>query len=239
MPTKPGRPTVPTDPDLIAWAVGEKAKGRTSREIAKEAERMGYPVAHMTVERWWKKSQEAGEQAADRPEGQRSTSSPIGAPGESPARFQAPVAPPPPAPPPNALAQVLAEKRERAAAQAAAQPPAPEIDASDTLGTLRALAADMLRQASAEKLSNPKLSATLTRSTSDVMNTIARVEKTTAEASDLIRFSRKELHDGAVAALERFKAICERPLHCARCARELSVEWGEAHAKIADVPPGK
>lgn len=207
----PGRPTTPTDPDLIAWAVGEMAKGRGSREVAKEAEGMGYPVAHMTVVRWAKKAQE----------GQAAPSKPASAT------------------PPNPLAQALAEKRERAAAQAAAQPPALEIDATDTLGTLRALAADMLRQASAEKLSNPKLSATLTRSASDVMNTIARVEKTTAEASDLIRFSRKELHDGAVAALERFKAICERPLHCARCARELSVEWGEAHAKIADVPPGK
>lgn len=132
---------------------------------------------------------------------------------------------------PNALAVAIAERQ-------AAQPPPEPIDTDDTLGTLRALAKNMLLQAAAEKLSNPKLSATLTRSASDVLNTIARVEKTTAEAEDVLRLSRKEIAETSAALLERFKAICERPLLCSKCSRALSVEWGEAAEKIASTPSG-
>lgn len=142
---------------------------------------------------------------------------------------QAKEAPDPATAPASPLAKAIAERQ----AAAAAQPP---IDTSDTLKTLRDLAASMLSQAALEKLSNPKLSATLTRSASDVLNTIARVEKQTTDDRDVLRVSRKEIDDAWNSMLERYLAICERPLLCARCSRELSIEWGEAREKILLTP---
>jgi len=116
------------------------------------------------------------------------------------------------------------------------QEPQEPIDVSDTLKTMREGLADMLQMARGERFSNPKLSATLTRAASDLLNTIARVEKNSAEEEGVLRVSRKEIDEAERALLERYAAACDRPLLCARCSQALSVEWGEAAEKIKTTP---
>lgn len=202
---------------MVKYALDEMAKGRTTREIAAELTGLGCPVKFNTIAYWERKAR-AGQARPSVP-----------AESERP-----PPVPSVPKPARGNLTQALAARGEKPA-----PPPAPTIDPTDTLGTLRELVRSMFVQAAAVKLSNPKLSATLTRSASDVLNTIARVEKGQAEAEDLLRITRKQIAEARAGALERFQALCARAqaaggLLCARCSRQLSIEWGEAQSKVAE-----
>jgi hypothetical protein len=210
------------DPDVVRFAL-EQLKSKSARDVAKELADLDVKVSFNTIALWarkaeqdptWFERKEAG--AVVRP--------------SAPAKSEP--LPPPPARKLN-LSQALAARGDKP------KSPAPAIDPTDTLGSLRELVRSMFEQANAEKLSNPKLSATLTRSASDVLNTIARVEKGQAEAEDLLRISRRQIAETSESALERFKLLCARAqeaggMLCARCSRQLSIEWGEAHAKVAE-----
>jgi len=172
----PGRPTTPTDPDLIAWAVGEMAKGRGSREVAKEASAMGYPVAHMTVVRWHKKAQEG----------------------------QATPAKPASAAPPNPLATALAEKRAKAEAQAAAQPPAPtpitEEELDQVLGEVLANARTMFTNARGVNDAHAQKALAQITAIADLQR---KREAKREQAAGMISFSREELNAAASSLVER------------------------------------
>ncbi len=211
------------DPEAVKYALAQLAAGHTTRDVAKELTDLGIPVKFNTIALWARQSGQQDKAPTGGTDQPSSGSPPPAAHSAAPKGR------------PN-LSEALAARQ----AQQAKTPPPPsatEIDTSDTLGTLRELVKSMFQQAAAEKLSNPKLSATLTRSASDVLNTIARVEKGQAEAEDLLRISRKQIADARAGALERFKALCDRAqaaggLLCARCSRQLSIEWGEAQAKV-------
>jgi hypothetical protein len=209
------------DPDVVRFAL-EQLKSKSTRDVAKELADLDVKVSFNTIALWARKAEQ------DPTWFERKEAGAVGR--QAPAKSGPP--PPPPARKPN-LSQALAARGDKP------RPPAPVIDPTDTLGTMRELVRGMFEQAAAEKLSNPKLAAAYTRSASEVLNTIARVEKGQAEAEDLLRISRRQIAETSDAALERFKLLCARAqeaggMLCARCSRQLSIEWGEAHAKVAE-----
>lgn len=200
---------------MVAYALARLSVGHTTRDVAKELTELGCQVSFVTIALWARKAKAALDPAH------------APAPPKSQHRGRPPWKRPD-------LSEALAAK---VAANAAKPPPEPVLDPSDNLGTLRTLAQYMYSQAAQERTSNPKLAATMARSAADVLNTIARVEKGQAEAEDLLRITRKQIADAKAGALERFQALCNRAkeaggLLCARCSRQLSIEWGEAQAKV-------
>ncbi len=196
------------DPDMVAHALQELAKGRTTAEVAAEISAVaGKRISPSAVQRW-------REQAA-----QPSVPPVHRAPG---------------------LASHLAAKREAEEEAKAKAPPPPEVDTSDTLGTLRTLAAGMLKESHEARLSNPKLSATLAKNAADIMNTVMRGEKARADDVSTLRISRAEIEETAKALRERIKALTsgEAPLCCSACGRALRIAWGEAGEKVAAAMKG-
>ena len=55
---------------------------------------------------------------------------------------------------------------------------------------------------------------------------LARLERAEQDASDAIVVSRAECERIEESLTERIKGVCNRPLLCSKCSRELSVSWG-------------
>ncbi len=205
------------DPEHVQYAHDEMAKGRSSREVAAELKTLGVPVSHMTVARWAKahaqKKAGAGSDA-----------------GREPSQAKPPEQSPPP---PSSAPKLNPLAAEIEARKAAAKPP-PPVDTSDTLGTLRGLLESFMGEAHRSREGNPRLATTLAKSAADVLDQIRKIEARQAEDENCLRLSRDEIAKAHAAALERFKALCDRPLLCSECGRALAIAWGEAAEKVAE-----
>lgn len=143
-------------------------------------------------------------------------------------------------PKPGALAADLG-KRAEARAAAPAEPEAPPVDAvtsqEDALAFTRRMLADTLKRAKdAEVVGNYSAAQRAGRDASALVTVLARLEKTTADEDDAVRVSRKEIDETMAQLEERMRAICDRPLLCSECSRELSIDWGEGGDSLADAP---
>ncbi len=205
------------DPEHVQYAHDEMAKGRSSREVAAELATLGVPVSHMTVARWAK-------QWAER---QKATTAPTPVAAHATGRKTVGGAEAIGAPRPNPLAAEIEARK-------AATPPAPPVDTSDTLGTLRGLLESFMGEAHRSREGNPRLATTLAKSAADVLDQIRKIEARQAEDENCLRLSRDEIAKAHAAALERFKALCDRPLLCSDCGRKLAIAWGEAGEKVAE-----
>lgn len=211
-------------PKHVQYAHDEMAKGRSSREVAAELATLGVPVSHMTVARWAKQwpAQQARAAAPVLP----STSGPPVPIRTKPAP-ERPGAPATGTPRPNPLAAEIEARKS-------ATPPAPPVDTSDTLGTLRGLLESFMGEAHRSREGNPRLATTLAKSAADVLDQIRKIEARQAEDENCLRLSRDEIAKAHAVALERFKALCDRPLLCSDCGRKLAIAWGEAGEKVAE-----
>lgn len=218
------------DPEHVQYAHDEMAKGRSSREVAAELATLGVPVSHMTVVRWAKAYAQKK----------------AGAPPEATASSGTPTSPRQAAPPPSSapglgtiIKPVIVKDRPNPLtaeieARKAATPPAPPVDTSDTLGTLRGLLESFMGEAHRSREGNPRLATTLAKSAADVLDQIRKIEARQAEDENCLRLSRDDITKAHAAALERFKALCDRPLLCSDCGRKLAIAWGEAGEKVAE-----
>jgi formiminotetrahydrofolate cyclodeaminase len=120
------------------------------------------------------------------------------------------------------------------------EPPPEEEQAEaiegDTLAVTREMMARALRRATnAEKSGNYTAAQRAGRDAADLAKVVARLERLKGEDGDAVHISR-----GAVAELmstvrARVEAILERPLLCAHCSRQLSIDWGTGGKKSGEV----
>lgn len=204
------------DPEHVQYAADEMAKGRSSREVVKDFAALGVSVSHMTVARWSAKIN--GPKPAVPPKPKPARVAPAATVAHRVQR-------------PNPLAAELAQRKADAAAQA---PPTPAVDTTDTLGTLRGLLESFMAEAHRSREGNPRLATTLAKSAADVLDQIRKIEARQADDQSQLRISRDEIAKAKQAALERFKALCDRPLLCSACGRALAIAWGEAGEKVAE-----
>lgn len=65
---------------------------------------------------------------------------------------------------------------------------------------------------------------------SDLTNTVARLESRANENRDAIVVTPTEVAEIEAKLTERVRAALERPLLCAHCSRQLSIDWGGGEA---------
>jgi hypothetical protein len=135
----------------------------------------------------------------------------------------APTAPPPPAP------------ARRIPAHMAPPPPVEAVEVGhDQVAGLRAMMNRALkRSAEAEAAGNFASAQRDSRDAAQMAVVLARLTRSEAEDRDVLRISRSEVAALEETLRERFAAILSRPLLCAKCSHDLSVEWGtggETHA---------
>lgn len=214
------------DPEQVEYAKQRVKAGASVREISKEFAEMGYKVLPMTVSRW--------SRLPEPEEGAGSTA------GREPNQAKpAEQSPPPPLTPPAPRRPNLTEALAQRQANTPPPTPAPPIDASDTVGTLRMLLESFMADAHRERGGNPRLATTLAKSAAEVLDQIRKIEASKAEDLSNLKISRAAIAEAARQKLELFKTICARPLLCSRCSRELSIAWGEAHEKVAEADRGE
>lgn len=131
-----------------------------------------------------------------------------------------------------ASAPSIAERAARVIKGApAAPPPAPVEDGGDddedTLATLkRLLRAATTGAREAKAAGNHTASQRFGRDAAGLAASIARLEHAQQKESDHLRLSRADIAETEAKMREKVKSLLERPLLCAHCSRELSIEWG-------------
>jgi hypothetical protein len=84
----------------------------------------------------------------------------------------------------------------------------------------------------AQRLGDRSSAARLTRDAAYLTNTLSKLERLESADEDVFRISRSEVAAIDEQMRDRIAAILARPLHCAQCARALSVNMamgGEQH----------
>jgi hypothetical protein len=121
------------------------------------------------------------------------------------------------------------------AGAAAAPPPSPPGDAEefpsgapdDLLDFARQMMRDSQRLASdARGVGNFAAAQKASRDSAAYLVIIARLQKAKGEDGDVVRVPRAAIADMMGTIRARVEAILDRPLLCAHCSRELSIEWG-------------
>jgi hypothetical protein len=116
----------------------------------------------------------------------------------------------------------------RARAEAAPPPPAADPEAPfDLEASLQRL----LRQAEAEArehelASNPKGAQAAMRRAADMVKVLAVVNKSKPADPDVLTFSRAEIERAYADMTATLETLCQRPVLCSACSRELSVKFG-------------
>lgn len=213
--------------------------GRSTRDVARDA-----GVSHVTIARWVKAA-EAGEAPRRAPRRPKSKGASHAGGRRKPARGESRPGPDtqdtvttepagaraqhaPGAPAISARAAALAE-RMRAPEPDDEPDEFAGIDEADSLAYARAMRARSLRLVrDAERVGNHTAAARALRDAGAQAILIARLERAAAQESDVLRISRAQIDEAIAGVYARVAAMLDRPLHCAKCARELSVEWGTA-----------
>lgn len=201
----------PPDPTAVQYALECTAKGMSPAAIAAEMTGLDFPVGPDTIRRWLKRyggGRPLPPPPEDRPKPKRPK----------------PILGPPPV---VGVAAALAARRAEPVPE-----PEPDLGTGEstaaTLDVLRKHLQATLREVQVNRVHNPKLAQQLGRDAAQLANTVARLEKGTAEDADVVRMSREDIETAAQAIRERLQKYADRPLLCAHCSRELSVAWGEA-----------
>jgi transposase len=104
------------------------------------------------------------------------------------------------------------------------------------LEQVMALQRDMMASAKAAKaVGNHRAAQAALASAGLLTNTIARIKKTEAEGSDVLKIPRHELITAADSVRKRLEAMRGRPLCCARCSRLLSIDMAYEGREKPDV----
>jgi hypothetical protein len=113
-------------------------------------------------------------------------------------------------------------------AHMAPPPPMPVLeDISDPIELVRQLIREQRAAIQADRLSgNTRGAASNAATLERLVKSLKQMESTAKDDGDGIRVSNAELARVRASLAERVTAICNRPLMCARCSRELSVFWG-------------
>lgn len=128
-----------------------------------------------------------------------------------------------------------AKRKRRAKPEPVAAPesppetiPPPPLDVSSVgiLETMQRMLENNLRVAeNAKDDGNHTVAQRALRDAANLSNQIMRHEKEQRDAGDDLRISRSEIDDARDRVRELIKTLASRPLLCAGCARELSIEW--------------
>lgn len=127
---------------------------------------------------------------------------------------------------PNALSQHLRNRPPATPPPEASEEPADDAPALVQVRYLVSEAREQIRKANA--IGDSQLAQRQVRNAAYLSNVLARLEKVEAADSDLLRFSKREIDQAMASLLERVRAVCDRPLLCAECSRQLSVDLGTA-----------
>jgi hypothetical protein len=151
-------------------------------------------------------------------------------------------APPPAAPAVPADVQARAARLvERAPATEPDDGPDPleGVDPNDGLAYAKAMRAAAVRNATiARREGNHTAAQRAMRDAANMAPLIARLERDARSDEGVLRLSVADLEQDTQKARELLVAICDRPLLCAKCSRELSAEWGGVDPKdLAKLPP--
>lgn len=211
--------------------------GRSTRDVARDA-----GVSHVTIARWVKAAEagEAPRRAPRKPKakgashagGRRKSARGESRPG--PDTQDTTVTPEPAGPPAQHAPGAPAISARAAALAERMRGPEPDDEPDDepegdTLATLRSMLRRTLRLArESQAVGNHTAAQRAMRDAGGLTNTIARLERAAAQESDVLRISRAQIDEAIAGVYARVETMLHRPLHCAKCARELSVEWGTA-----------
>jgi transposase-like protein len=89
------------------------------------------------------------------------------------------------------------------------------------------------RLRAAEAAGNHTVVQRMGRDLASMANTIARLERLEHADREVIPLTREQLIEAKSRVISLVTALASRPLHCADCARKLSVSWGrEGRAQI-------
>lgn len=127
----------------------------------------------------------------------------------------------------RAPAAAVAERAAKLRKQIPPEPPAPAaVDASaPAIDQVRALMADARAQLDAAQAIGDSVTAQrCTRNSAALASVLARLERIEHADSDVLRISRPEIDEAIAGVYARVAAMLDRPLVCAKCSRELSVE---------------
>lgn len=117
-------------------------------------------------------------------------------------------------------------------------PPAPveavEVGHDMVAGVRAMMNRALARSAAAEAAGNFASAQRDSRDASAMAIVLARLTRSEAEDKDILRISRSEVTTIEESLQDRWAALLARPLHCAQCARELSISWGMAGEKHVD-----
>lgn len=179
MPSKP-------DPDVVAFAIQEQAKGRSCRDVQRELAQLGYKVTYVTVAKW----------ARDAKAGKRPTPAAVDqAVKNEESSKQA-----------SSLAAALTARQ---AAQAAQPPPAPSPTANpdDHIATLRELYNYVMGLAAeAKQVSGPgaarMVAQHMTQATA-LLESIRKAEEAEVADADMLKFPREAVQRATRSILEK------------------------------------
>lgn len=79
---------------------------------------------------------------------------------------------------------------------------------------------------SATELGNANAARHFARTAAGLMPVLARLEREQNQDEHVLRIPRTEIAEAMGSVREKLAAIASRPLLCAHCSRQLSVEWG-------------
>lgn len=135
-----------------------------------------------------------------------------------------------PAPPPADLPAHM-----RPATTTAAAPNPAELDAP-ALQVVRELLAEARAQFAAASARGDSASAQrYARTAAGLTPVLARLEREDRDEDGAVRISQAEAAKIQDSLTERIQAICNRPLLCPKCSRELSVFWGTGLSSEAEL----
>jgi hypothetical protein len=114
-------------------------------------------------------------------------------------------------------------------------PPPPVVAVSDDITkTVQAMLERTLeRSRNAETAGNHTAAQREGRDAAALVTVLARVKAEGADDANSVRISKADVAKIAESVRERMAAICNRPLLCSECSRELSIRWGTGPASGA------
>lgn len=101
-------------------------------------------------------------------------------------------------------------------------------DGASSLERMRRMMRDLQRDARvARKRGNLRDAQRILRDSVALSATIARLEKAQQADGGAVHASRADIEAALQRHRENVRQLCERPLLCAHCGRELSIKWGQ------------
>jgi hypothetical protein len=186
--------------------IEELDRGRTYEQVQTDLRAAGVEIALSTLKAYRAKARARARKAAPHAEEERAASE---------------------------TARMLAQREERRNDTAETRTPPPNLEGLSVADLVRTQLKDALARAhQAFATGDTAVAARYSKQATELSTTLARLEKAENENKDSIVITPTELADAEHKLRERIRAVLERPLLCAHCSRQVSLDFGGVRAEV-------